>query len=226
MPCGSCDSRAVTPIEVRTKSSYFTRIGIVMAMFLLPATCGIIAGIRAVIAGTSNGLPIVGVAALFGAVALVFPIGRRSWVRYIDDRGVTTRSGRLYPWHEFQAITEQRMRGRYGTSPAVNNYLLVFRSGKAGLFHQMAENDMEVMGAVLSLQRGGPAALLGVPPQAQQASPVAPSGPAPGAHVRAQGPDGNWYPAVVQQTSGGQYLVAFPNGQQLWLPVDRLAPPS
>lgn len=45
---------------------------------------------------------------------------------------------------------------------------------------------------------------------------------AAGTNVLVAWPDGNRYPGVVQQVEQGQAYVVFPNGQQGWLPFDRL----
>jgi hypothetical protein len=45
-----------------------------------------------------------------------------------------------------------------------------------------------------------------------------------GAKVLVEWPDGNRYPATVQQCAPGQCLVLFPDGQQRWVDVRRVAP--
>jgi hypothetical protein len=56
-------------------------------------------------------------------------------------------------------------------------------------------------------------------------APSAPSyGPAPGAQVQVTWANGQRYPGTVQQVSGGQCLVAFPDGQQHWVPLQYVAP--
>jgi hypothetical protein len=55
------------------------------------------------------------------------------------------------------------------------------------------------------------------PAAASLAAPVAATAFAVGAQVLVAWSDGNRYPASVVQVSQGQYLVAFPNGQQQWV---------
>lgn len=64
---------------------------------------------------------------------------------------------------------------------------------------------------------------IAVNPQAA-AAPQAPAGPSVGARVLVQWSDGNRYPGQVAQAGDGQYLIAFGNGQQHWVPLPYLSP--
>lgn len=48
-------------------------------------------------------------------------------------------------------------------------------------------------------------------------------GVGPGMQVMVQWSDGNRYPAAVMQVGGGQVLVSFQNGQQMWVPESAVA---
>lgn len=64
-----------------------------------------------------------------------------------------------------------------------------------------------------------------IEPPAPPAPPAVAPEPSPisaGASVLVAWPDGNHYPATVQQTEQGQAYVIFPNGQQGWVGFDRL----
>jgi hypothetical protein len=72
---------------------------------------------------------------------------------------------------------------------------------------------------------GAPAPAPYAPPPAPYAPPPAPpAAPAVGAKVLVEWPDGNRYPATVQQCAPGQCLVLFPDGQQRWVDVRRVTP--
>jgi hypothetical protein len=49
-------------------------------------------------------------------------------------------------------------------------------------------------------------------------------GYSPGARVNVTWSNGQRYPGTVQQTSGTQCLVAFPDGQQHWVDMQYVAP--
>lgn len=55
-------------------------------------------------------------------------------------------------------------------------------------------------------------------------APALPSAIAVGAAVLVMWSDGNRYPATVMQLAQGQYLIAFPNGQQHWLAAQWVTP--
>ncbi len=92
----------------------------------------------------------------------------------------------------------------------------------------------ELPGAAIELEEIELVAALEPPPaeppapiEAPPPAPVAPASPesAPfsaGANVLVAWPDGNRYPATVQQIEQGQGYVIFPNGQQGWVALDRL----
>jgi hypothetical protein len=64
--------------------------------------------------------------------------------------------------------------------------------------------------------------------QAPMAQPAAPYpyafGFAPGARVHVTWSNGQRYPATVNQVSGSQCLVVFPDGQQHWVEMQYLSP--
>jgi hypothetical protein len=94
-----------------------------------------------------------------------------------------------------------------------------------------AMHTPELPGAAIELEEIElVAALEPAPIEAPAPPPVAPPAAAPepapisvGANVLVAWPDGNRYPATVQQTEQGQAYVIFPNGQQGWVTFDRLS---
>lgn len=87
----------------------------------------------------------------------------------------------------------------------------------------------ELPGAAIELEEIELVAALEPAPAAPEPAPAPAPSPAPepaplsaGANVLVAWPDGNHYPATVQQTEQGQAYVVFPNGQQGWVPFDRL----
>lgn len=80
-----------------------------------------------------------------GLGALAMLLEQRLWAKSFDREGVTRRDGQTFRWADLlakNAIYRQRRHGRQG---ALNNYELVFKNGKALVFHLMLENTGEVM---------------------------------------------------------------------------------
>ncbi len=69
-----------------------------------------------------------------------------------------------------------------------------------------------------------PAPAVAAPAVAPVVAPALPSTIAVGAAVLVTWSDGNRYPATVMQLAQGQYLIAFPNGQQHWLAAQWVTP--
>jgi hypothetical protein len=140
------------PIDVRTASAYWTRVGCLAVIF------GGIAAVMVVMGVKSLSSPYGSAAArwliLLGVAVLVVPFlvlakSRLKWAARFDANGVTIRSGRLYPWPELQSVAE--VRTRYGQ---INRYELVFRGGRARVFHLSIANAAEVMPVLAALRAG------------------------------------------------------------------------
>lgn len=69
-----------------------------------------------------------------------------------------------------------------------------------------------------------PAPPAGPMPQPPPFGYSAPFGYAPGSRVTVTWSNGQRYPGTVQQVSGSQCLVAFPDGQQHWVEMQYVAP--
>lgn len=65
---------------------------------------------------------------------------------------------------------------------------------------------------------------LGAAPAKPTQIEIAQSGPYVGTRVLAQWSDGYWYPGTVTGISGGQYFIAYDDGDSAALYIDRLAP--
>ena len=91
-----------------------------------------------------------GIAAFFCAVPLVYLWARTRWVQRFDEQGVTLRNGRTFAWKDFERVDVVRFQKLRTT----NNYNLVFKTGTAGVYHLMAENYGEVMEVVRALEAG------------------------------------------------------------------------
>lgn len=81
---------------------------------------------------------------------LPFIVQRRWWVARIGPEGVTLRSGRLFLWQDYMR-TEPRFNHRLRI---INNYEMIFRTGTAGVFHRMAENQLEIEAVMQQMQQG------------------------------------------------------------------------
>ena len=105
--------------------------------------------------------------------------------------------------------------------------------------NQIAQNPMQYGGYGMLVEQEGERIRAGGPPRPvssiSRAAPVAgapqtgapgaqPGGVGPGTHVLVQWSDGNRYPGAVVQSAQGQHLVAFPDGRQLWVPAEYVAP--
>jgi hypothetical protein len=90
-------------------------------------------------------------AATLLAIPMFLMWTRRSWVARFDEHGVTLRNGRTFAWPDFERVVPRKMRPR---SYGINHYDLVFRTGKARVFHQMATNRAQVVSIVDALGRG------------------------------------------------------------------------
>ena len=91
-----------------------------------------------------------GIAAFFCAVPLIYLWARTRWVLRFDEQGVTLRNGRTFAWKDFERVDVVRFQKLRTT----NNYNLVFKTGTAGVYHLMAENYGEVMEVVRALEAG------------------------------------------------------------------------
>jgi hypothetical protein len=92
---------------------------------------------------------------LLGAFMMGAPLfmlwARTRWVARMDEHGVTLRNGKTFAWKDYQrieAVKNRKLR-------MINHYELVFTTGRAGVFHLMAENYGEVMEIVRCFEDGG-----------------------------------------------------------------------
>jgi hypothetical protein len=81
----------------------------------------------------------------FGLGALAMLLEQRKWAGTIYRDGVVRRDGRKFRWEDLMEKNAVHMRLRSGRLGAVNNYELVFKDGKALVFHLMLENEQEVL---------------------------------------------------------------------------------
>lgn len=80
-----------------------------------------------------------------GLGALAMLLEQRLWAKSFDREGVTRRDGRTFRWADLLAKNAIYRQRRHGGQGALNNYELVFKNGKALVFHLMLENAGEVM---------------------------------------------------------------------------------
>jgi hypothetical protein len=79
----------------------------------------------------------------FGLGALHLYLESRSYVRLLDEDGVTVRSGKRYAWKDLKKV-KARYRGYPGRASLAYVYL-EFTNGTAGVFWQMFENGVYVL---------------------------------------------------------------------------------
>jgi len=84
----------------------------------------------------------------FGLGALAMWLEHRLWAKTFDREGVTRRDGKKFRWADLREKNAVHMQLSSGRQGALNNYELVFKDGKALVFHRMLENDQEVMAAL------------------------------------------------------------------------------
>ncbi len=117
-----------------------------------------------------------------------------------------------------------------------NEVTLYLNSSEITLSKSAAERVAQVLYLMTLIVGAGERAWIGdgghePPPQPAPAPAGPPAGPPPGvapvfppgAAVLVTWSDGNRYPATVAQVAQGQYLCAFPNGQQQWVPATHVA---
>ena len=80
-----------------------------------------------------------------GLGALAMLLEHRRWAKIFDNEGVTRRDGQRFHWADLLEQKAVHMQLSSGGQGALNNYELVFKNGKALVFHRMLENEKEVM---------------------------------------------------------------------------------
>jgi hypothetical protein len=140
------------PIEVKTGSAYWSRLGCIALLFGGLTITMVLMGVKGL--GSQYGTGTAPWLILFGLALPVVPLvvmvrSRRTWAARLDARGVTIRSGRLLPWPELRSVVV--VHTRYGQ---VNHYEIVFAGGRARVFPRVLGNAAEVMPALASLREG------------------------------------------------------------------------
>ncbi|MCL4275328.1 MAG: hypothetical protein KJZ77_15765 [Anaerolineales bacterium] len=80
-----------------------------------------------------------------GLGALAMLLEQRMWARTFTHEGVTRRDGKQFRWADLLEKNAVYIRQRGAGQGSLNNYELVFKDGKALVFHRMLENEGEVM---------------------------------------------------------------------------------
>lgn len=91
----------------------------------------------------------------FGLGALAMLLEHRYWAKTFDRDGVTRRDGKRFRWADLQAKNAIHRRLQNGRLGGLNNYELVFKAGKVLVFHQMLENEQEVIRYLDTLSPAG-----------------------------------------------------------------------
>ena len=136
-------------IIVPTERGYWKRM---TGLFVLCAAIAALTVAQVVHSGTANPAFV-----LFAAVVLVLPtpflIQRLTWIACLDEHGVTLRNGKHFRWTDFESCAP-RLLQRRPMRGFVNNYDLRFKTGTAGLYHRMAENQFELEAIAKELMAG------------------------------------------------------------------------
>ena len=132
------------PIELKTGSTYWQRIGFLWGMFFL---------IGFALSAVAR-RPVMGI---FGLVLMFAPalllLNRRfTWVARLDSEGVVMRSGKRHAWRDFEKVIA--VHAVKGGARWHNHYALIFKSGRGRIFDRMLANAPEVLAVVQMLEQG------------------------------------------------------------------------
>jgi hypothetical protein len=101
--------------------------------------------------GVMTALWIGGALFMLGIPLFLVVVQRKRVVR-LDERGVVLRNGRTFAWSDFAGV-EPRFIHHKGVE-TLNHYDLVFHTGRAGVFHRLADNQDEVERVITAIMKG------------------------------------------------------------------------